>query len=67
MVMRPVTIRYDTLSPPFCFRLLPKIIGWYLIQKYKIQIQFGRISFPFSLRDVKILKNGYSLVSSDYL
>lgn len=43
-------------------RLLPRLISWYLIKKYKVHIQFGRISFPFSLRDVQIRKSGYAVV-----
>lgn len=44
-------------------RLLPRLVSWYLIKKYKVHIQFGRISFPFSLRDVQIRKSGYAVVS----
>lgn len=44
-------------------RILPKVIGYFLVQKFKIHIQFGRIKFPFLLRDVKIVKQGISVVS----
>lgn len=45
-------------------RLLPKIIGWVFIQKYRIKVRFGRISFPISLKDVNIEKNGFNIVST---
>ncbi|GAB0095576.1 KIAA0100 [Sergentomyia squamirostris] len=41
--------------------LLPKLFGWFLIHKFKIKVRFGRISFPFSLRDVEVCKNGFSV------
>lgn len=39
------------------------MIGYFLIRKFKVQIQFGRIALPFLLKDVKIQKNGYSMVT----
>lgn len=47
----------------FIYRALSKIIGWCLIRKFNIKIRVGRISFPFSLRDVNICKNGFTVVS----
>ncbi|XP_037044573.1 protein KIAA0100 isoform X2 [Bradysia coprophila] len=41
--------------------VVPKLIGYVLLRKFKVHIQFGRIGIPFSLKDVKILKNGFSL------
>lgn len=43
--------------------MLPKIIGYFFIKRFNIQIQFGRVSLPFTLRAVKIIKNGFSIVS----
>lgn len=54
---------YQSYFLAFSYRVLPKIIGYFLIKRFKIQIQFGRISFPFSLRAIKIIKNGFSIVS----
>lgn len=51
----------------FCFRVVPKLIGYVLLRKFKVHIQFGRIGIPFSLKDVKILKNGFSLVGTTLL
>lgn len=44
-------------------RLIPKIIGYLFMQRFKTQITFGRVSLPFTLRAVKIIKNGFSIVS----
>uniref|UniRef100_A0A6B2EIM8 FMP27/BLTP2/Hobbit GFWDK motif-containing RBG unit domain-containing protein n=1 Tax=Phlebotomus kandelakii TaxID=1109342 RepID=A0A6B2EIM8_9DIPT len=41
--------------------LLPKLFGWFLNHKFKIKVRFGRISFPFCLRDVEVCKNGFSV------
>lgn len=48
------------------FRMLPMLIGYFLIKRFNVQIKFGRVSFPFSLRAVKIIKNGFSIVSIVY-
>lgn len=42
--------------------MLPKIIGYFFIKRFNIQIECGRVSFPFTLRAVKIIKNGFSIV-----
>ncbi|XP_055610568.1 protein hobbit isoform X2 [Uranotaenia lowii] len=41
--------------------LLPQGIGYVLKRKFNIKIRFGRISLPFSLRDVTICKSGFSV------
>lgn len=51
------------LSFIFANRIIPKLIGYYFIKRFNTQIQFGRVSLPFTLRDVKIIKNGFSIVS----
>lgn len=38
------------------------MIGYILIKKFNVHIQFGRIKFPFLLRDVKITKKGFYVV-----
>lgn len=43
-------------------RMLPKIIGYLFIKRFNIQIEFGRVSLPFTLRAVKIITNGFSIV-----
>lgn len=47
----------------FSNRMLPKIIGYFFIKRFNTQIKFGRVSLPFTLRAVKIIKNGFSIVS----
>lgn len=42
--------------------MLPKIIGYFFIKRFNTQIEFGRVSLPFTLRAVKIVKNGFSIV-----
>lgn len=44
------------------FRILPRVIGYYFIKRFNIQIKFGRWSVPFTLRAVTIIKNGFSIV-----
>lgn len=44
------------------FRLLPKLISLIVAKKFKITIRFGRIGLPFTLLNVEICKNGYSVV-----
>uniref|UniRef100_A0A336L3B3 CSON015125 protein n=1 Tax=Culicoides sonorensis TaxID=179676 RepID=A0A336L3B3_CULSO len=41
--------------------LLPKLIGWFLVRKFNIKLRFGRLSLPFSLRDVNICKDGWNI------
>ncbi|XP_021696070.1 protein KIAA0100 isoform X1 [Aedes aegypti] len=41
--------------------LLPQCIGYILKRKFNIKIRFGRISLPFSLRDVNVCKSGFSV------
>lgn len=50
----------------FHFRLLPKLISVIVAKKFKITIRFGRIGLPFTLLNVEICKNGYSLVGVPY-
>ncbi|XP_058059559.1 protein hobbit [Anopheles bellator] len=41
--------------------LLPKVIGYVLKKLYNIEINVGRFSLPFSLRDVNVCKSGFSV------
>lgn len=38
------------------------MIGYFFIKRFNIQIKFGRVSLPFTLRAVTIIKNGFSIV-----
>lgn len=46
----------------YLFRMLPRVIGYFFMKRFNIQIKFGRVSFPFTLRAVTIIKNGFSIV-----
>lgn len=48
-------------------RMLPRVIGYFFIKRFNIQIKFGRVGFPFTLRAVTIIKNGFSIVSFQFL
>lgn len=56
-IQQPHISIYCTLS-----RLLPKLISVIVAKKFKITIRFGRIGLPFTLLNVEICKNGYSVV-----
>ncbi|CAO1400040.1 unnamed protein product [Diamesa serratosioi] len=45
----------------FFSRILPKLIGWVLINQFQIKIRFGRISMFNTLRNVSIFKNGFEI------
>lgn len=51
-------------SPWDSYRMLPMLISYFFIKKFKLNIKFGRFSLPLSLRAVKIIKNGFSIVST---
>lgn len=42
--------------------MLPRVIGYFFMKRFNIQIKFGRVSFPLTLRAVTIIKNGFSIV-----
>lgn len=58
-------LAYDSLCALLraIFRMLPMLISYFFIKKFKLNIKFGRFSLPLSLRAVKIIKNGFSIVS----
>lgn len=43
------------------FSLVPLILSWYIRRKYKLETRIGNIHF-FSLHNVDIVKNGFSIV-----
>ncbi|XP_075221262.1 bridge-like lipid transfer protein family member hobbit [Lycorma delicatula] len=41
--------------------LIPQLLGWLIKRKFHIEARIGRIGIPFTLQDVHITKNGFSI------
>ncbi|XP_017000811.2 protein hobbit [Drosophila takahashii] len=42
--------------------ILPTVISWYLVKRFRVKVRIGRISLPYlSLRNVHISKSGFSV------